>query len=272
MADHRHALSWLWFLPTLVLLLAGLGLGLASSVTQLVSAPSFTPSPLFQKSQTGVTYHIAMGEATRNIYIHADGSSDYFVAFSSDFQPPITQSDIDNSTTLNFIARTDTSPLDPALNTNGTTINEAHKIEKLVFYDANGNILETFVTAEYTSYLANQNHAPSTTPSSSDLWPLGLTLILIGVLWGAGTTVVLLQRRAQRRALPAQGAFAPQFPMYPYQQQPSYPPSPPNYLNNAATAPPPPIGYPPAIPRSEQFYPPSPQAEEPFPPPPYPYP
>lgn len=272
MADHRRTLSWLWFLPTLVLLVAGLGLGVSSSVTRRLSRPPSTSSSLFQMSQTEVTYHIAIGLTTGNIYVNADGSSDYFVAFSGDFQPPITQSDIDNSTTLDFVARTDTSPLDPSLNANGTTIHEAHKIEKLVFYDANGTIQETFVTAEYTSYLDNQNHETSTTSSSPNQWPLGLALILIGLLWSAGTTVVLLQRRAQRRALPAQGAFAPQFPIYPYQQPPYYPPSPPNYLNNSPSAPPPPPGYPPSIPRSEQFYPSSPQAEPPFPPPPYPYP
>jgi hypothetical protein len=270
MADHRHSLSWFWFLPTLVLLLAGLGLGVSSYVTQHVPTLPSAPSLLFQMSQQGVTYHIAMGKATGNVYINADGSSDYFVAFSGDFQPPITQSDIDNSATLDFIARMDTSSLNPALNANGTTIHAAHKIEKLVFYDTNGNTQTTFITAEYTASLANQNRAASTTSSSPNEWPPGLAFILAGLLWGAGTTIVLLQRQAHRRTMLAQEASAPFFPMYPY-QQPSYPPSPPDYLNNSAVTPPP-TSYPPSGPISEQFYAPSPQAEPPSPPPPYSYP
>jgi len=97
-----------------------------------------------------VAYRIAMGSQSGNVYIHADGSSDYFSAFKGDFSPEITQSDIDNSNTLSFVARTDTSTLNPPLNaSDGSTVNDAHKIEKLVFYDKNGNIQKTFTTAEY---------------------------------------------------------------------------------------------------------------------------
>jgi hypothetical protein len=135
----------------------------------------------YQTSKQGVTYHIAIGETSGNVYINPDGSSDYFVAFKNDFNPQITQSDIDNSDTLTFIARTDTSSLDPALQANGTTINDAHKIEKLVFYDKNGNVQKTFTTAEYQ---ANPNGF------NDNEWIKSIWLIIAGAILALAALIV----------------------------------------------------------------------------------
>jgi len=128
----------------------------------------------YQSSQQNVTYRIAIGSQSGNTYIHADGSSDYFAAFSGDFNPPITQSAIDNSNTISFVARTDTSSLNPALNApDGSTVNDAHKIEKLVFYDKSGNVQGTFTTTEYD---ANPNGF------NDNEWLKAIWLIIAGVL------------------------------------------------------------------------------------------
>ncbi len=143
----------------------------------------------YQNSKQGVTYHIAIGETSGNVYINADGSSDYFVAFKNDFNPQISQSDIDNSDTLEFVARTDTSSLDPALNANGTTINDAHKIEKLVFFDKNGNVQKTFTTTEYQ---ANPNGF------NDNEWLKAIWLVIAGVIIaGAALIVPMVVKKPQ---------------------------------------------------------------------------
>lgn len=199
----------------------------------------------YQTSKQGVTYHIAMGETSGNVYINPDGSSDYFVAFKSDFTPSITQSDIDNSNTIDFVARTDTSSLDPALQTNGTTINDAHKIEKLIFYDKNGSVQQTFTTAEYQ---ANPNGF------NDNEWLKAIWLLIVGaIIVGAALIVPMVTKKPQpatgfnigadnfqqpyQQATPYGQPYSQQPPnpyAQPYQgpgqyQQPAYPPQPPTY-------------------------------------------
>jgi uncharacterized membrane protein len=104
----------------------------------------------YTSSNDNAKYDIGKGEQSGNVYIHVDNSDEYYAAFASDFTVP--QSDIDNSVSISFIARSDTSSLDPNLNApDGTTISDAHKIEKLVFYDNNGKIMDTFTTSEYNA-------------------------------------------------------------------------------------------------------------------------
>lgn len=127
------------------------------------------------QSDDNATYHLGTGQQSGNLYINADGSSDYFVAFSSDFTVP--QSELDTPGSVSFIARSDTSTLDPPLNaSDGSTITEAHKIEKLVLKDNNGATLGTFTTPEYD---ANPNGV------YVNNWPFGLVILVIGlVLFG----------------------------------------------------------------------------------------
>ncbi len=125
----------------------------------------------YTQSNDNTTYQIAIGQQSGNVYINADGSNDYFVAFSSDFKVP--QSEIDTPGSLSFIARSDTSTLDPALNTGGTTVNDAHKIEKLVLKDKSGNVIGTFTTSEYD---ANPNG------TSVNNWPIGIGIAALGLL------------------------------------------------------------------------------------------
>jgi hypothetical protein len=121
---------------------------------------------------SNTTFDIFTGNQTGNTYIHVDGSDDYYVAFTSDFS--VSQNDITNSKGVNFIARTDTSTLDPALNApDGTQVNSAHKIEKLTFYDAQGNVMDTYTASEYT---ANPNGF------YDNEWIKSVWLILVGIL------------------------------------------------------------------------------------------
>lgn len=202
----------------------------------------------YQNSQQGANYHLATGTQSGNLYINADGSSDYFAAFKGDFNPPIAQSDIDNSASINFVARTDTSTLDPALNTDTGTVNDAHKIEKIVFFDKSGNVMATYTTAEYN---ANPNGF------YDNEWLKSIWLVLVGLLMGGAALLYpMLAKKpqpnasfnigaagAQPYAQPYQGPqsyqqpgqYPQQQPAYgqpagnPYQQPGQYPPQPPVY-------------------------------------------
>jgi len=196
----------------------------------------------YQTSKQDVTYHIAIGETSGNVYINPDGSSDYFVAFKNDFNPQITQSDIDNSDTISFVARTDTSSLDPALEVNGTTINDAHKIEKLVFYDKSGNVQKTFTTAEYQ---ANPNGF------NDNEWIKSIWLIIAGAILALLALIVpMMVKKPQPSTGFSIGAGGGQPPYgQPYPQQPTNPyeqpyQGPGQYPQGAAYPPPPTYGQP----------------------------
>lgn len=129
---------WGWLIIGIALVIGGLIWGLTSHQVS------------YQNSSQNGTFSWGIGESTGNVYIHPDGSADYFVAFSGSFNQAITEDDMNNSVGLSYVARTDTSSLDPAYDPpDGPTVNDAHKIEKLVLYDKNGNVQETFTTAEY---------------------------------------------------------------------------------------------------------------------------
>ncbi|MGH2480579.1 MAG: hypothetical protein ACRDHW_13065, partial [Ktedonobacteraceae bacterium] len=154
------------------------------------------------QSHGGTGYHVVPGERTGNLYINADGSDDFYVAFSSDFSVP--QSILSAPGSISFIARSDTSSLDPAFDApDGTTVNDAHKIEKIVFEDNNGKVQGTYTTAEYN---ANPNGA------SINNWPAGLGVMGLGVL------LAVLGLFVSRRKQPQGFSMAPvggvQQPMY----------------------------------------------------------
>ena len=171
-------------------------------------------------------YDIGVGETSGNVYINQHGSDDYYAGFKSDFSVP--QDEIDNTASFSFVARTDTSSLDPALHApDGKTINDAHKIEKLVLFDQNGKMLGTFTTAEYN---ANPNGF------SDNEWIKSIWLILVGlILGGAALLVPLFAKKPQTGAsfnIGAAGAqqpyqqptqYAPPYQQQPYQQQPANP-------------------------------------------------
>jgi hypothetical protein len=201
---------WGLFILGILLLLGGTIWGLTSHQVT------------YQTSQQGVTYHIAIGETSGNVYINPDSSSDYFVAFKSDFNPPISQNDIDSSNTIDFVARTDTNSLDPALKTNGTTINDAHKIEKLIFYDKNGNVQQTFTTAEYKA---------SPNGFNDNEWIKAIWLVIVGfILAGAALVVPMVTKKPQPATAFSLGTSGAeqlyQQPANPYGQP--YPPQPAN--------------------------------------------
>lgn len=186
----------------------------------------------YQTYSKDSNYHVSQGETSGNVYIHTDSSSDYFVAFKSDFSPNIADSDLNNFAAVSFVARTDMSSLDPALNTGSGTVNQAHKIEKLTFYDQQGNVLHTYTTSEYTSSPGGfyQNN-----------WPGALVVLLIGLLMSVGGIVYPMFAKKQQATntgfnISGPGQPAPYQQPYaqpaPYQQpygQPAPPPQPAPY-------------------------------------------
>lgn len=217
--------GWFSVIIGAVLLLVGLVWGLVGS--HQVS---------YVNSLQNVTYRIAIGSDSGNVYIHQDGLSEYFVALKTDFSPAIAQSDIDNSTGLSFVARTDTTSVD--LNANGTTITEAHKIEKLVFYDKNGATMATYTTSEYT---ANPNGAYASAWSSA-IWVVVLGILLAAAgLWSA--------LRAPKTAFSIGGTGVPAYPpVYPPAQPGAYPPAQPGAYPPAQ-----PGAYPPSNPYGQAY-------------------
>src|SRR5260370_4838124 len=127
----------------------------------------------YQSYQQGSNYEIAMGTQSGNVFINAKGSPDYFVALKGDFTPPITDNTITHGAAVSFVARTDYSALDTKLTTDTGTVSEAHKIEKVVFYDQNGNVVASYTTAEYN---ANPNGF------TQNNWLYSIWLILAGVV------------------------------------------------------------------------------------------
>lgn len=200
-----HALGRRWALIVcgVALVIAGLIWGAAGS--HQVS---------YENSLRNVSYHIGNGTQSGNTYINADGSSDYFVALSGSFNPPIAQRDIDNSTSISFVARTDTTSI--SLDENGTTISEAHPIEKLIFYDKNDNVIATHTTAEYT-----------TNPNGfyDNEWLKAIWLIVIGVILGVAALLYPMLRKQPQRSASFQAAAVgaqPSPPYQPYQQPGPY--------------------------------------------------
>lgn len=190
-----------WFSVGLgvVLVLVGLGWGLLGS-HQIA----------YESSQTGTTYDVLIGQTYGNIYIHAVGSSEYFVAFKEDFSPALSVDNLDNSDIPNFIARTDTTKI--GLKTNGTEITQAHKIEKLFFTDRSGNTVANFTTAEY---LNNPNGIYISVWSQA-VWVLVLGLFFAGYgLFDA--------RRKQNTGFRIGNGPVPAMPHVP--PQPVYPPA-----------------------------------------------
>jgi hypothetical protein len=192
---------WGLIVVSVILIVAGLIWGLTSQqVTYL-------------HSQDNVKYEIGTGTDTGNIYINQDGSDVYYVALSGDFNPPISQSDIQNNPSLSFVARNDTTSINLQAD-DGTTISEAHKIEKLVFYNSNGSAAATYTTSEYNQYpngFYNNN------------WLKSIWLILAGIVIFI-LTMIFGRRRAQPAGVGVSGG-QPFMSQPPYGQQPYQPPA-----------------------------------------------
>jgi len=189
--------------------------GAALAIAGLIWGAVGSHQVSYENSLQNVTYHFGTGSQSGNLYINADGSSDYFVALSGSFNPPIAQRDIDQSTTISFIARTDTTSVN--LDENGTTVSEAHQIEKLIFYDNNDKVLATYITAEYT-----------TNPNGfyDNEWLKAIWLIIIGLILGVVAFLYPMLRKRPRgsASFPAAAVGVGAQPSQPYQPYP--PPNP----------------------------------------------
>jgi hypothetical protein len=195
-----------------VLLIAGLAWGLIGS-----------HQDSYVKSQPGVNYDPGFGETSGNLYFHAPDSSDYFIAYSTDFSPAITQSVFNSVDHYAFVARPDTS--DPQVTLNGTTIDSAHKIEKLTLYAQNGSVIATYTTAEYR---ANPNGIYISAWSNAGwLAGFGLLMALAGLLQAFRAPKTSF-RISGSTAMPSYQPIPPSYPSVqpgasPYQQPPTDP-------------------------------------------------
>ena len=182
-----------WELPRLLLVLVTNSLGWVVIGTGLLIGGLIwglsSHDINYQSYPKSSSYHVSTGEQTGNVYIYTDGSPDYFVAFLSDFPHTVSDSDLHSFGAVSFVARTNMSRLDPVLNTGTATINQAHKIEKLVFYDPQGNVLHTYTTDEYNA------HPDSYTVNN---WLYGGALMLVGVLAGGNGLFFHLNGRQRR--------------------------------------------------------------------------
>lgn len=193
----RKTGNWFAFVVGIVCLIGGLGWGLIGS-HQLA----------YESSQPGVDYNPQFGETSGNVYFRAAGSSDYFIAFETDFSPAISQNDFANMDHYDFLARADTS--DPNITLSGTSIDSAHKIEKLTLYAKDGSVIATYTTAEYN---ANPNGVYVST------WSNAVWLTVFGlVLAAAGLLQVL---RTPKTNFSISGPGVPPYQPVP----PAYPPA-----------------------------------------------
>src|SRR5947209_18122584 len=85
--------------------------GVALVIAGLIWGAAGSHQVSYENSLQNGSYHISNGTQPGNIYVNADGSSDYFVALSGSFNPPIAQSDIDNSNGTSFVTDTDTTSI-----------------------------------------------------------------------------------------------------------------------------------------------------------------
>ncbi len=173
----------------------------------------------YQQSQQGVTYLAGVGTDTGNIYIHAQGSSEYFVALQKEF-PTLSESSVDKADNFSFVARTDTT--DISLDVNGTTIDHAHKIEQLTLLNSSGTAFATYASDEYKS---NPNSV------YSSVWGNAIWLIGLGALCLVGGLIDMGRKRRLNTSFSIGGAAG---------APPAYPANPPAYPGN------PPAAYPPA--------------------------
>ncbi len=183
-----------WELPRLLFLLVSTSLGWGViGIGLLVGGLIWgfnSHQASYQSYPVSSHYHISTGTVSGNVYINADGSNEYFAAFTYDFNPTIDLADIDKTAAVSFIARTDTSTLSPHLNVNSTTIiYSAHKIEKLVLYDLYGHIINTYASTEYNANPHEYN---------ANYWPYASILLLLGTLC-AGNGIFFFVHGRQRR-------------------------------------------------------------------------
>jgi len=208
----------------LALLIGGLIWGFSSHQVHYIQINNASPD----------TYDLGTGESSGNLYINVKGSDNYYVGFASDFT--VSSDDLSNTASFSMIARDDTSSLDPPLNADdGSTIDDAHKIEQLVLKDQNGSVIHTYTTTEFT---ANPNGL------DENNWLKAIWLVLIGlIVAGAALILPMVMKRPQvgtsfnmgtGGAQPYQQPYQPQQPyqqpqqpyqpqQQPYQQPPQYP-------------------------------------------------
>lgn len=176
-----------WIIVGVGLLIGGLIWGLNSQQT------------FYQTYAISSNYQISTGTVSGNVYINANGSNEYFVGFFFDFAPNVNPDDLDKAAEVSFVARADTSTLNPPLTiANGTTITAAHKIEQFELFDQNGKLIREYTSAEYR---ANPNGY------SINYWPYASVIMFTGVAC-VGTALFLLIRRRQSHKLAVQAELA----------------------------------------------------------------
>jgi hypothetical protein len=190
---------WGWYILALILLGAGIFVGLSSHQVsyQTIDKGSFTP------------YIIEGGTD----YLQTGGST-YYVVNESEFSPPFDGATVfNNNSVFTMIARTDSQDVDVQL-TDGTHLQgNGYKVEQIVVLDSSGNPLQTYNDSEYTQ---NPNGF------YENNWLGGGGLIALGLVAGSLGLFVppWLKRNQLKKTMPS-AAYTPGQAMPPY--PPAYP-------------------------------------------------
>lgn len=197
---------WGWTLIAALIVLGGGLWGVSSPTTPYLSS---------QSSQSTSYYLSAANNGDVYIWTTEKDNPTFYVARHDDFNPPIDRTQIHLDSHLSFVARADTINVDQTLVDN-VHATQAHVVEELVLYDANGGVVATYKTSDYQSnpsgYYENR------------WWPIGVGVIFAGLLIAYGALFV----GRKKRPSPDQSA-----PGWPYSQIPPYPTNAPPAQNGA---------------------------------------
>jgi hypothetical protein len=190
---------WGWALIGALIIVGGVLWG--------VSSPLIPYENSLLNSTNQNSYYIGAAN-DGNIYIWTTDKTNptFYVARTSDFNPPIDRTKIHLETRLSFVDRSDTIAVNTILADN-VHASQAHIIEELTIYDANSKTLGTYNASGYdpnsSGYL------------DSRWWPGGDATIAFGLLVAC---IALFVRRKKR----AQGVD-PTAPGWPFTNIPTYP-------------------------------------------------
>ena len=133
------------------------------------------------------------------VLFQQENTSNYYVMDPGNFtQADINLNPIENGqfSRFNFAASTDTVYVDVYISSTGTTVSYAHPIEKITFYDQNGQNPVTYTTADYSG---NPNGR------TINNWPQASLLMLVGALCaGIMLFFIVNGRKRQKLAIAAE--------------------------------------------------------------------
>ena len=170
---------WGWTLIAALIIVSGLLVG--------ISSPTIPYENSLLNSSNQDIYYIGAAN-TGDIYIWTTDKTTptFYVARTSDFNPPIDRTKIHLDNRLSFVDRSDTIPVNATLAGN-IHATQAHIIEQLTLYDLSRQVVGSYSASDY--------NASSGGYFDNRWWPGGSATILVGLLVAY---VALFVRRKKR--------------------------------------------------------------------------